>query len=215
VFTLHRGCEDNKSLKYWQGRLPCAAQVQNCVIAIYNIPDLPPPGPPTQFPAGSQGNAAPSPAPSEEIVLPYTVAAFPRQKFDAVIEELGWILARKGKGYIAFRSQQPVTWTSDFVFDTEGLIARGRQNVYICQLGREATDGDFEEWCHKITSSKVICEDLSVTYDAPGLGEIHFGWEETLTCEEQELSLRNYPRFDNPYCHTAYNSGAYDIRFQD
>jgi hypothetical protein len=215
VFTLHRGSEDNKSLKYWQGRLPRAAQIKNCAIAIYNIPDQAPLGPPTEFPPESQGNASPSPAPSEEILLPYTVAAFPRQKFDTVIEQNGWICAQKDDGYIALKSQHPTQWTSDGVFETEGLIAHGRQNIYICQLGRQAIDGDFNTWCDKITSSIITYDGLSVTYHAPNLGEIHFGWEDPLTCKGQEVSLRNYPRFDNPYCHTEYNTGIYNIQFQD
>ena len=155
VFTLHRGSEDNKSLKYWQGRLPRAAQIKNCVIAIYNIPNQPPLGPPTEFPLEAEGNAAPSPAPSEEILLPYTVAAFPRQRFDTIIEQNGWVLAQKGDGYVALKSQQPIEWTSDFIFDTEGFIAQGRQNIYICQLGRQAVDGDFQTWCNKITASEI------------------------------------------------------------
>ncbi len=215
VFTLHRGSEDNKSLKYWQGRLPRAAQIQNCVIAIYNIPDQPPLGPPTEFPPEAEGNAAPSPAPSEEILLPYTVAAFPRQKFDKVIEQNGWICAQKDNGYIALKSQHPTEWTPDFIFDTEGFIAQGRQNIYICQLGRQAIDGNFETWCEKITSSSVTYNDLTVTYHAPNLGEIQFGWNNPLIYNGKEISLRNYPRFENPYCHTEYNTGIYDIQFQD
>jgi len=215
VFTLHRGSENNKSLKYWQGRLPRAAQIQNCVVAIYNIPDQPPLGPATEFPPESEGNAAPSPAPSEEILLPYTVAAFPRQKFDTVIEQNGWICAQKDNGYIALKSQQPIEWTSDFIFDTEGFIAQGRQNIYICQLGRQAVDGNFETWCEKIMASSITYNDLSVTYQSPNLGDIHFGWNDPLTCNGKEISLRNYPRFDNPYCHTEYNTGVYDIQFQN
>jgi hypothetical protein len=147
--------------------------------------------------------------------LPYTVAAFPRQRFDTVIEDRGWILARKENGYIALRSQHPTVWTHDFVFDTEGLIAQGRQNIYLCQLGRQAIDGDFDGWCQKITSSSVLFKHLAVTYDAPGLGEIHFGWEQPLTRDRHEMPLRSYPRFDNPYCQTAYNSGVYEISFEN
>ena len=215
VFTLHRGSEDNKSLKYWQGRLPRAVQIKNIVIAIYNIPEQPDPGPSTEFPSHAEGNASPSPAPSEEILLPYTVAAFPRTKFDEVIENKGWILARKNNGYIALRSQRPTQWTSDGIFDTEGLVADGRHNVWICQVGRQAIDGDFTSWCEKITSAKVQFNDLSVTYHAPDVGTIHFDWNKPLTVDGDKISLRDYPRFDNPYCYSEYNSGVYDIRYKN
>jgi len=215
VFTLHRGSEDNTSLKYWQGRLPRAAQIKNCVIAIYNIPNQPPPGPPTEFPPEAEGNAAPSPAPSEEILLPYTVAAFPRSKFDTVIEQNGWICAQKDNGYIALKSQSSYEWTTTQIFDTEGIIAQGRQNIYICEMGRQAIDGSFQDWCEKITSSKITYDNLSITYQSPQLGTIQFGWNHPLKQNDQEISLRNYPRFDNPYCHTKYNTGIYDIHFNN
>lgn len=215
VFTMHRGSDDDKSTKYWQGRLPRAVQVKNVVVAIYNIPDHPDPGPATVFPPEAEGNASPSPAPSEEILLPYTVAAFPRGMFDGVVERAGWIFARKESGYIALRSQQGVRWTPDGIFGTEGLIADGRQNVWVCQLGREAVDGDFKGWCDRIIEAEMVFGDLSVQYDAPGLGMVSFGWNDPLLLNGKAVALRDYPRFDNPYCRAEYNGGIYDIHFEE
>jgi hypothetical protein len=213
VFTLHRGSDDDQSTKYWQGRLPRAAQIKNLVIAVYNIPEQPDPGPATVFPTEAGGNAVPSPAPSEEILLPYTVAAFPRGKFDGVVEQNGWIMARKKNGYIALRSRQPVRWTLDGIFGTEGLIANGRQNVWVCLLGREAVDGNFKAWCDRVVCGEIIFDEVSVRYDAPGLGIVSFGWIDPLTLDGQRVPVRDYPRFDNPYCRAEYNSGIYDIHF--
>ena len=42
-----------------------------------------------------------------------------------------------------------------------------------------------------------------------------FAWNGPLILDQQEISLRDYPRFGNPYCHTEYNSGIYDIRFKN
>ena len=215
VFTLHRGSEDDKSMKYWQGRLPRAAQIKNCVIAIYNVPEHPLPGPPTEVPSEAGGKAAPSPAPSEETLLPYTLAAFTRSAFDEVTEQNGWIFGRKTNGYLALRSRQPAQWTPDGIFGTEGLIANGRQNIWICQLGRKAVDGPFESWCNKISATSVQYDHLSVSYHAPDQGDIQFGWNDPMTLNKNEISLRDYPRFGNPYCHTAYNSGIYDIQYKN
>jgi hypothetical protein len=212
VFTLHRGSEDNEGMKYWQGRLPRAVQTKNCVIAIYDIPELPLPGPATEFPPEAGGKAIPSPAPSEETLLPYTLASFPRAAFDEIAEQNGWIFARKNNGYLALRSQQPTEWTPDGIFDTEGLIAAGRQNIWICQLGRTAIDGAFDAWCGKIAQSSVTFDHLSVSYRAPDHGDIQFGWRDPLTVNGEEIPLRGYPRFGNPYCHTEHNSGIYDIQ---
>ena len=64
VFTLHRGNEDEQSHKYWVGRFPRAGQHNNLLIAIYDIPERPLPGPATVVPPEAGGNAMPSPAPS-------------------------------------------------------------------------------------------------------------------------------------------------------
>ena len=213
VFTLHRGSEDDESMKYWQGRLPRAAQIKNCVIAIYNVPEEPLPGPPTVFPPEAGGNAIPSPAPSEETLLPYTLASFPRSAFDEVADQDGWIFARKNDGFLALRSQQPAEWTPDRIFGTEGLIANGRQNIWVCQVGRKAVDGPFEDWCSRIAGASIQFDDLSVSYCAPDLGDIQFGWEGDLTLNRKKISLRDYPRFGNPYCYSEYNCGIYNIRY--
>ncbi len=213
VFTLHRGNEDEESYKYWVGRFPRAAQYRNLLIALYDIPAQPVPGPPTQFPPEASGNAMPSPGPSEEALLDYTVAVFPRAAFDEVIDREGWVFARKGQGYLALYSHQAAHWTSDGVLQGEGLIARGRQNVWICQLGREAVDGSFSAWTECIAQAERHIEGLSLRYAAPGIGPVRFGWETPLTVNEAAQPLRDYARFDNPYCRSDYGSGQYRIAY--
>ena len=213
VFALHRGNKDEKAYKYWVGRFPRAAQHKNLLIALYNIPDAPLPGPETVLPPDAGGNAMPSPGPSQEELLPYTVAVFPRSAFDEVAEDAGWVFARKGRGYVALRSQQPVTWTPNGVLQGEGLIAQGRRNAWVCQLGREAADGPFSAWCSRIAAAPLAFEDLSVCYQAPGLGEARFAWDGPFTVAGKDIPLQGYARFDNPYCHAEYESARYDISF--
>ncbi len=211
VFTLHRGNEDEVSYKYWVGRFPRAAQVRNVLIALYDVPDAALPGPSTVLPPDAGGNAMPSPGPSQEELLAYTVAVLRRDAFDEVIEQNGWVLARKGDGYVALRSQQPTSWTADRVLQGEGLIAEGRRNIWICQLGRRAVDGSFENWTEQIIAAPVTFGDLTVTYRAPGVGEIRFAWEGPLTVDGEPVSLEGYRRFDNPYCQADFGQGRYEI----
>ena len=162
VFALHRGNEDEQVYKYWVGRFPRVAQHENVLLALFDIPDQTLPGPKTIFPEDASGNAMPSPGPSEEDLLDYTVAVFRRSAFDEVVEDNGWVLARKGDGYVGLWSRQEALWTEDGVFKGEGLVAKGRQNVWICQMGRKAKDGDFVEWCRAISAARVKGEGLSV-----------------------------------------------------
>lgn len=211
VFTLHRGNEDEVSYKYWVGRFPRAAQYRNLLIALYDIPDTPLPGPATVVPPEAGGNAMPSPGPAQEELLSYTSAVLRRAAFDEVIEQAGWILARKGAGYLALRSQQPARWTSTGVLEGEGLIAEGRRNIWICQLGRQAVDGPFAQWAAQIAAAALVYGDLSVDFTAPGLGRVRFAWEGPLTVDGKPIALAGYRRFDNPYCQAEFGEGRYEI----
>jgi hypothetical protein len=214
VFTMHRGNEDEQSYKYWVGRFPRAAQHNNLLIAIYDIPERPLPGPTTIVPPEAGGNAMPSPAPSEEELLPYTVAIFRRAVFDEVIEQAGWIFGRKDRGYIALRSQQPVRWTADGVLRGEGLIADGRRNVWICQLGCAVDDGQFAAWAARIAAAPLAWNDRAVRYDAPGIGRAEFAWEGPLTVDGHPIRLGDHGRFENPYCFSEHGCGRYEIAFR-
>ena len=213
VFALHRGNEDEESYKYWVGRFPRVGQHQNVLVALFDIPEEPVPGPKTQFPPEAGGNDMPSPAPSEEMLLPYTVAVLRCSAFDEVIERDQWVFARKGSGYLALYSDQPTRWTADGVLQGEGLIAGGRRNVWICHLGRESVDGAFAQWVDRIASADCRVDGLSVDYVAPGVGQIQFDWHGPLRVNGEPQSLGDYARFDNPYCHSVYGSGVYPIQY--
>ena len=207
VFTLNPSI----SGKYWVGRLPRAAQHKNLLIAVYSMPEETPPGPKTIVPSDASGNAVPSPGPSEELPVGRTLAVLRRSNFDEVVQRNGWILARKGHGYLALRSKVPGVWSPDGVLGGEGILAEGRQNVWICQLGREAVDGSFDNWARRIATAPLEFSGLSIRYQVPGLGEIRFGWDGPLEIDGKAIALGDYPRFDNPYCRTGYGSGRYEI----
>jgi len=211
VFALHRGNEDEVSYKYWVGRFPRAAQYRNLLIALYDIPAAPMPGPATVVPAEAGGNAMPSPGPAQEELLDYTVAVLRRAAFDEVVECKGWVLARKDKGYVALRSQQPVRWSADGVLQGEGLIAQGRRNIWLCQMGREAVDGPFGTWVERIAAAPLTFGDRTVAYQAPGIGQVQFAWEGPLTVNAEVVMLDSYPRFGNPYCQAVFGEGRYEI----
>lgn len=211
VFAMHRGNEDEQVYKYWVGRFPRVAQHRNLLIALFDIPDTNLPGPPTVFPSDAAGNAMPSPGPSEETLLDYTVARFPRGAFDDVVESDGWIFGRRSDGYVALRSRMPVTWVSNGVLREDGLKAIGRRNVWICQLGRRAVNGAFDDWCASITGAELGGEDLAVTYDAPGIGAVSFGWDGDFVVDGTIIPLGDFARFDNPYCSTPFETDRYEI----
>ena len=209
VFTINPG----PTSKYWQGRFPRNGQFKNVLIAIYNIPAEQPPGPKTVVPPDAGGNASPSPSPSEDTLVPRTYAVFRRALFDEVAQKFNWTFARKGRAYVALWSKQPTAWSEHGVLGGDGLVAEGRQNIWICQLGREAIDGSFAAWTEKISAAPVAFDAaaLAIDYRAPGLGKISFGWDGPLRVDGRPEPLTDYARFDNPYCISPYGSGRYDI----
>ena len=206
VFAFHPG----PTARHWLGRLPRVGQHDNLLIAVHDIPAEPYPGPKVVVPPGAK-EFFPSPAPADEVPDPRTVAVFRRDSFDEVSQANGWTFGRKGSGYVALWSRAPTTWSADGVFGGEGLVAAGRQNIWICQLGRTKTDGDFRAWRERIASAPVVASDTTVKYRAPGLGQVSFGWQGPLRINGRSIPLSGYARFDNPYTRTAYGQDRFVI----
>jgi hypothetical protein len=207
VFALHPG----PSTRHWLGRLPRVGQHRNLLFAVHDIPAERYPGPKVVVPPGAK-EFVPSPAPGDETLDPRTLAVFRRAAFDEVAQAGNWTFGRKGEGYVALWSRQPATWTNDGVFGGEGLVAAGRRNIWICQLGRHKVDGPFTAWRERIAAAPVSATDTTVDYKAPGIGQARFGWEGPLRIGGKNIPLSGYARFDNAYTTTAYGQGRYVIR---
>ncbi len=209
VFTFNPG----PTGKYWQGRFPRAGQFKNILVALYHIPAEQPPGPKTIVPSDAAGNAMPSPSPSEDTLVPRTFAVLRRALFDEVTQRGNWTFARKDRAYLALWSHAATTWSAKGVLSGEGLVAEGRQNIWLCHLGREAVDGPFGKWTDAIAAAPIAsdAEELSLDYHAPGVGPVSFSWDGPLTINGRAEPLADYARFDNPYCVSPYGSGRYEI----
>jgi hypothetical protein len=217
-FTTHPAKIEGVTPNYWAGNgmLPRAAQYKNVAIVIYNIEKIP------------------------ALYVPirhfFTHAWLPKDKFDEVLEKNSWIFARKGDGYLALRSQKPYFWkvesspqkreerrdenknsalSASLRLSPEDvnreIIADGAQNIWICQLGRKADDGEFTEFVDKVAAAEVAFSGLNVHYRSPGLGAVKFGWNQPLSVENVEIPLHGYRRYDNPYSQTEFNADQVEI----
>jgi hypothetical protein len=144
--------------------------------------------------------------------LLFTHAWLPRDEFDEVIEREGWIFGRRGQGYLALRSQRPYRWQGAPSHDRgREIIADGRENIWICELGREAVDGDFADFLGRIADARLDYHGLRVSYDSPSQGRLEFGWEGPLRQNGQPLAVVDYPRYDNPYTQAEFGTGQFVI----
>jgi hypothetical protein len=189
-FTTHPARREGESPNYWTGSgwLPRVAQHKNVAIVVYNAADQP-------------GLYVPK-------TLDFTHAWLPRDQFDEVIEQQGWVFARRGEGYLALRSQHPYQWQAAAGEDqNREIIVPGRQNIYICELGARRQWGSFATFVQKIRSASVEFGTLTVTYNSPAQGVLRFGWSGDFTRDGKAIELAGYPRYDNPYVRAEFPAG--------
>lgn len=187
-FTTHpAGREREESPDYWtgSGSLPRSAQVKNVAISLYHISTLP------------------------ALYVPntnrFTHAWLPKDRFDEVAERGRWIFARKDRGYLALWSREAWHWQAEEGPDKDReIIAPGTQNIWICELGREAADGSFGEFMGRILAAPLETRGLSVRYQSPSQGLLEFGWHGPLRQNGAPVDLEVQGRYENPYTRAEF-----------
>ena len=171
-----------KAPGYWTGNGadPRAAQYRNVSVIIYNAPIMVSIG--------------------ESMRYLHSHAWFPAKTFDQVQREGKWTFARKGDGYIGLYAHNGVSWNRlRGALPKSELLSPGRKNVWICELGRKADDGSFEDFISRLKSAPVSFRNMKVSYDSPSIGKVSFSWEGPFTVAGQEKPMRKQMRYDNPY----------------
>lgn len=190
--------DDRHRPSYWisHGRLPRTAQYRNVLVALHDLPC-------------GKGLL-------EARHFNFTHAYFPRWAFDEVREIAapsggGWICGRKDDGYVALYCHLPYRWQEQGPDAGQELIAVGRQNIWLLQMGRRKVEGSFDHFVAAVTGASLEIEGLQVTYDSPGNGRVQFGWEGPLMVEGEEVPLRGYPRWENPYLQAGFDEKHFVI----
>jgi len=186
-FTTHPGPHSARSPGHWTGSacLPRVGQVKNVVIALYRI---------HRRPALYVANCK-----------HLTHAWLPRDHFDEVMERDGWIFARKDQGYLALRCSRPVHWQEGEGEDRDReLIAEGREQAWICEMGRHEVDGPFQRFVDRIASAHLAFGDPGVVYQSPSQGAIEFGWKGPFRHRGEAVPMRDFPRYDSPYAGASF-----------
>lgn len=205
-FTTHPAKIEGVTPNYWAGSglLPRAAQYKNVAVIIYNIEKIP------------------------ALYVPikhfFTHAWFPRDKFDEVLETKGWIFARKGKGYIALRSQNKYFWNMESEIPylpmpirqheedkLREVIVPSKKNIWICQMGCEADDGRFFDFVETLSGAQLAFSGMNVEFQSPGNGLVRFGWDGGFSVDGVTIQLHDYPRYENPYVKAEFNADEVNI----
>ena len=197
-FTTHPARPTGQTPNYWagSGTLPRVAQIKNVVIAIYRI--------------------SRSPAIYVPNELFFTHAWLPRDQFEELIEEDGWVFARIRNGYLALFSQHPYRWHEMPGEDqNREMIVQGRNNIWLCELGRLEVDGSFKSFVQHILEADLSFRGSNVSYRSPSLGLIEFGWKNPLRLENNMISLEEYPRYASPYAQAEFPAEHISITLDD
>jgi len=166
-----------------------------------------------------------------------THAFFPTEHFDEVVEQDGWVIGRKGDGYVALWSWRPTHWRTYAPGTyTLGLTERydlvaegGADNVWITEVGRRAdwaTAADpFAAFVAAVTASQPQVtprpaaggaphtrkDGFDVEYASPTEGAMSVGWDGAFVVGGDEQPLHGYPRMDSPFTHVDFDTWHYRI----
>lgn len=194
VFVTHPACssEDNSHRpNFWHGgaTLPRVAQWKDVLIAVHKLPD--------------------------DDWMGFTHAYFPLYAFDEHALRDGWAFARKGSGYLALTAAQGLTLVTQGDNAYRELRSYGRRNVWLCQMGRAARDGSFEQFQQAVLALDLQLDDLTARYTSLRGDRLAFGWEGPLLLNGQEQPLAGFKHYESPYCTAELGAGQMEIAFGD
>jgi hypothetical protein len=198
VFVNHPACMSQSEARrpnFWRGNgiLPRVAQWKDVLVALYNLPDR---GTPDD--------------------MGFTHAYFPTYEFDEYALEEGsqglqWAFARKDGGYLALAATQGFELLRRGLTAYRELRSYGRQNTWLCMMGREATDRSFADFREAVLAVGVETQaderprnvgnpPLSVRCTTLRGERLSFGWEEPLLVNGEAQPLSGFKHYDSPYC---------------
>lgn len=196
VFVTHPPLiseEGSHRPNFWHGNyiLPRVAQWKDTLVAVHNIP--------------------------EGDWLGFTHAYFPEYAFDEHTLRDGWAFAKKGDGYLALRAAQGLERVVRGQNAYRELRSRGLKNIWLCQMGRAALDGTFEEFQDAVLAAelRMDADALQVEYTNLRGQRIAFGWEGPLTVDGEEQAITGFKHYDSMYCEADLPATQMELKFLD
>ena len=91
------------------------------------------------------------------------------------------------------------------------FLAKGRQNIWICETGSKSQWGSFAKFIEMVSTASIQEHGLNISYESPSEGMVSYGWDTPFYVKGQEMPLRWEYRYDNPYCKSLFNSTFIEI----
>lgn len=144
--------------------------------------------------------------------LDFTHAYFPTWAYDEYRVTDTWAFARKGDGYLAIRAANGLNLMETGDFALRELRSPGRANIWLCQMGRRAQDGEFAAFQARVAALPVKFDGSNVTARTLRDDELRFGWDGPLLLNGREQPISDFPRFDNPYVQAPWPASELEVR---
>lgn len=148
-----------------------------------------------------------------------THAYLPTERFDEVVVDGPWVLARRRDGYVALWSWRPAAWrehdtaqvwTGGLVEPFDLVAEGGPENVWICEVGDADRWGSFARFGAAVVGAAVEVDDhgwgddgahrgFTVAYASPAEGRLEVGPSGPLRVDGAEVPIAGYPRMENRY----------------
>ena len=145
----------------------------------------------------------------EYLAYEFTHAYVPRDAFDEVIDQDGWIIARKGDAFLALWSQHPMVQADDPSYQ---MRVEGTDNVYLIELGSADEHDSFEAFTQAILAATAeVTADGLVRFDSPSQGLVEVAWDGPMQVAGAEADLGPYDRWENPHTHQRYGDDWLDV----
>ena len=183
VFTHHPG-QKGYEHGYWTGDIRCGCghffQHRCAVVALYDIPA----DEPHQF----------------------IHAHVPREAFDEIVEQDGWIFIREGRACAALRMLGGHRWTADGPWKDMEVVSPGPRNGAICEAGLLAEFGGFARFRREILANAVEFDPdrMRLTYRSARAGTLSIDTRGKRRVDGKPVDL-NYPNIDCPYIHSDWD----------
>lgn len=191
VWVNHPACiseNGNRRPNFWMGQatFPRVAQWKDTLIAVHRF--------------------------RENDWLDFTHAYFPTWAFDEYVLQGNAAFARKGDGYVALRAAGGLALITRGKSAYRELRSTGRQNVWLCQMGAKASDGDFATFQKTVLALPARLEEQAAQCTSLRGEKLSFGWNAPLVVDGRDQSITGFKHYDNPYCVAEWPAEKLEIR---
>jgi hypothetical protein len=190
IFTHHPGTDGNEH-GYWTGDIRCGCghffQHRTALVALYDV--------------------------AKKQAYQMIHAYVPRDAFDEVTEEGGFIFVREGQVAAALKLMGGHKWTRRGEWKNVEVTSPGGRNGAVCEVGLVRDFGGFAGFRREVLSNRVEFDPkrLRLAYDSRRAGSLYIDAKGGRRLDGDEVDL-DYPLYRNPYVRSEYGSGVVEIK---